>query len=111
MTDSKELTDLNQILSDIKILVGSLSTLDEAVANKNQVLRTTALDAINFRVREISKAAMALSLNGIGFSLENVLQEIGKTNPDVKVLHSLIDTQLETLRKMALSEILTRSVE
>jgi hypothetical protein len=111
MSDSKELTDLNQILSDIKILVGSLSTLDEAVANKNHVLRTTALDAINFRVREISKAAMALSLNGIGFSLENVLQEIGKTNPDVKVLHSLIDTQLETLRKMALSEILTRSVE
>jgi hypothetical protein len=111
MADSNELIRLNQILSDIKILIGSLSILDEAVAKKNQVLYKTALDAINFRVQEISQASKALSLNRMVFPIENILQEIGKTNPDAKVLHSLIDTQLETLRKMALSEILTLSIE
>jgi hypothetical protein len=40
-----------------------------------------------------------------------ILLEISKPNADAKVLHTLLDDQLETLRKLALSEILTLSIE
>jgi len=42
---------------------------------------------------------------------DSILLEISKPNPDAKVLHTLLDDQLETLRKLALSEILTLSIE
>ena len=122
MSNSNEIAKLNQLLSDVKTLVGSLSTLDTASLDKNQTLFATALDAINFRIRAIHKTATDLGLekartnptnptNPAALQIDEVLLELSKPNPDTKVLHSLLDDQLETLRKIALSEILTLSIE
>ena len=122
MSNSNEIAKLNQLLSDVKILAGSLSTLDTASLEKNQTLFATALDAINFRIRAIHKTATDLGLekartnstnptNPAALQIDEVLLELSKPNPDTKVLHSLLDDQLETLRKIALSEILTLSIE
>ncbi len=110
---------MNQLLSDVKILVGSLSTLDKAGLSKDRILFATALDAINFRVRAIHKTATDLGLdktrtnptNPTALQIDGVLLELSKPNPNAKVLHSLLDDQIETLRKIALSEILTLSIE
>ena len=119
MSNSNEIAKLNQLLSDVKILAGSLSTLDKASLDKDQILFATALDAINFRIRAINKTATDLGLekartnptNPATLQIDEVLLELSKPNPDAKVLHSLLDDQLETLRKVALSEILTLSIE
>ena len=116
MSNSDEITKLNQLIGDVKILVGSLSTLDKASLVKDEVLFATALDAINFRIRAIYKIATDLGLdkartNPTALQIDDVLLELSKPNPDAKILHSLLDDQLETLRKAALSEILTLSVE
>jgi hypothetical protein len=122
MSTANEITKLNQLLGDIKVLVGSLSILDKATLDKDQVLVATALDAINFRVRGINKTVSDLRLkasltnptnptNPMAPLADAVLLEISKPNPDAKVLHTLLDDQLETLRKLALSEILTLSIE
>lgn len=116
MSNSNEITKLNQLIGDVKILVGSLSTLDKASLVKDEVLFATALDAINFRIRAIYKIATDLGLdkartNPTALQIDDVLLELSKPNPDAKILHSLLDDQLETLRKVALSEILTLSVE
>ena len=119
MPNSGEIAKLNQLLSDIKVLVGSLSILDKATLNKDQVSLRTALDAINFRVREINETVSNLRLKksltnpkqALHLEIDQVLAEVSKPNPDAKVLHSLLDDQLETLRKIALSEILTLSIE
>lgn len=125
MPNSNEIATLNQLLGDLKILAGSLLTLDKASLDKNQILFTTALDAINFRIRAVQKTATNLGLdkpktnpsnpsnpsNPAGLQIDGVLLELSKPNPDAKVLHSLLDDQIETLRKVALSEILTLSIE
>jgi len=122
VSNSNEITKLNQLIGDVKILVGSLSTLDKASLVKDEVLFATALDAINFRTRAIHKNATDLGLyqartnptnptNPKTLQIDDVLLELSKPNPDAKILHSLLDDQLETLRKVALSEILTLSVE
>ena len=119
MSNSNEITKLNQLLSDIKVLVGSLSILDKATLDKDQVSIATAFDAINFRVREINKIVGELRLkasltnpnNPMAPLSDAILLEISKPNPDAKVLNTLLDDQLETLRKLALSEILTLSIE
>lgn len=119
MPKSNEITSWNQLLGDVKILVGSLSTLDKASLGKDQILFATALDAINFRVRAVHKTATDLCLdkprtnpiNPSALQIDDVLLELSKPNPDAKILHSLLDNQLETLRKIALSEILTLSIE
>jgi hypothetical protein len=109
----------------LKILTGSINILDKAVQSKDETSRITSLDAINFRVREVSKTSIDLALNGAPKSLDNpasssnplalqiddILIELSNPMPNVKKLHDLMDTQLETLRKMALSEILNLSVE
>jgi hypothetical protein len=120
--NSNEIATLNQLLSDLKILAGSLSTLDKASLDKDQILFATALDAINFRIRAVHKTATNLGLdkarsnpsnpsNPTALQIDGVLLELSKPNPDAKVLHSLLDNQIETLRKVALSEILTLSIE
>jgi hypothetical protein len=120
--NSNEIATLNQILGDLKILAGSLSTLDKASLDKDQILFTTALDAINFRIRAVHKTATNLGLDKArtnpsnptspaALQIDGVLLELSKSNPDAKVLHSLLDDQIETLRKVALSEILTLSIE
>ena len=125
MSNSNEIIALNKLLSDIKILIGSLSILDKATENKDQVTTATAFDAINFRVREVSKTSIDLALNGAPKNLDNpasssnplalqiddILIELSSPVPNIKKLHDLMDTQLETLRKMALSKILNLSVE
>ena len=119
MPNSNEIATLNQLLSDLKILAGSLSTLDKASLDKDQILFATALDAINFRIRAVHKTATNLGLdeartnpsNPTALQIDGVLLELSKPNPDAKVLHSLLDDQIETLRKVALSEILTLSIE
>ena len=125
MSNSNEIATLNQLLSDLKILAGSLSTLDKASLDKEQILFATALDAINFRIRAVHKTATNLGLdkartnpsnpsnpsNPTALQIDGVLLELSKPNPDAKVLHSLLDDQIETLRKVALSEILTLSIE
>lgn len=119
MANLTEITILNQLLSDVKILVGSLSTSDKASLSKDQILFATALDAINFRIRAIHKTASDLSLDKprtnptspTALQLDAVLLELSRPNPDSKVLHALLDDQIETLRKIALSEILTLSIE
>ena len=122
MPNVNEISKLNQLIGDVKILAGSLSTLDKASLDKNETLFATALDAINFRIRAIHKTATDLGLekarnnpsnstNPAALQIDDVLLELSKPNPDAKVLHSLLDDQLETLRKVALSEILTLSIE
>ena len=119
MPNSNEIATLNQLLSDLKILAGSLSTLDKASLDKEQILFATALDAINFRIRAVHKTATNLGLdkarsnpsNPTALQIDGVLLELSKPNPDAKVLHSLLDDQIEALRKVALSEILTLSIE
>lgn len=122
MPNANEISKLNQLIGDVKIMAGSLSTLDTASVDKNQTLFATALDAINFRIRAIHKTATDLGLekartnstnptNPAALQIDEVLLELSKPNPDTKVLHSLLDDQLETLRKIALSEILTLSIE
>ena len=125
MPNSNEIATLNQLLSDLKILAGSLSTLDKASLDKDQILFATALDAINFRIRAVHKTATNLGLDKArtnpsnpsnpsdptALQIDGVLLELSKPNPDAKVLHSLLDDQIETLRKVALSEILTLSIE
>ena len=119
MPNANEISKLNQLIGDVKILVGSFSILDSATLNKDQVSLATALDAINFRIRAIHKTATDMGLekartnstNPAALQIDEVLLELSKPNPDAKVLHSLLDDQLETLRKVALSEILTLSIE
>jgi hypothetical protein len=119
MPNANEISKLNQLIGDVKILAGSLSTLDKASLDKNETLFATALDAINFRIRAIHKTATDVGLekartnptNPATLQIDEVLLELSKPNPDAKVLHSLLDDELETLRKIALSEILTLSIE
>ena len=122
MPSANEISKLNQLIGDVKILVGSLLTLDKAILEKDQILIATALDAINFRIRAIHKTTTDLGLGEAkinptnptkpaALQIDDVLLELTKPNPDAKVLHALLDDQLETLRKVALSEILTLSVE
>ena len=119
MPNANEISKLNQLIGDVKILAGTLSTLDKANLDKDQTLFATALDAINFRIRAIHKSASDLGLdksrtnpaNPAALQIDDILLELYKPNPDAKVLHALLDDQLETLRKVALSEILTLSIE
>ena len=122
MKNNQNQTKLNQLISEVKILIGSFSILDSATLNKDQVSLATALDAINFRIRSVHKTATNLGLdeartnpsnpsNPTALQIDGVLLELSKPNPDAKVLHSLLDDQIEALRKVALSEILTLSIE
>ena len=114
MSSGPEITSLNQLISEIKILNNSISLIEKAAVERNENLKITALDAINFRMREISKLTMNLmsvNLTPTKFSIDEVLVEIAKKEPSSKILCELLEPQLETLRKWALSEILTLSIE
>ncbi len=85
-----------------------MSILDQSVAAKDSIAQSTALDAINFRIREIAKLTMNIGI--LSFSIDNILVELSSPTPNAKILHDLMDTQLDSLRKAALSEILTLSI-
>ena len=133
MTDGPEIANLNRLLNEIKILSGSISILEKSKSEKSKSekskseksksektksekdksLEATALDAINFRTREISKLTMnllAANLKPANFAIDEVLLELTKSEPSSKALQELLEPQLETLRKWALSEILTLSI-
>ena len=109
VSNSQEILNLNQLVNDIRVLTGSLAKLDKAISEKDSVSQATALDAINFRVREITKEAVKITQSS--FAVDNILSELSSPTPSAKNLHDLMDTQLESLRKLALSQILTLSLE
>jgi len=118
MSNGPEIANLNRLLNEIKILSGSISILEKAKSEKtksekDKSLEATALDAINFRTREISKLTvdlLAANLKPANFAIDEVLLELTKSEPSSKALQELLEPQLETLRKWALSEILTLSI-
>jgi len=123
MSNGPEIANLNRLLNEIKILSGSISILEKTKSEKSKSEKTksekdksleaTALDAINFRTREISKLTvdlLAANLKPANFAIDEVLLELTKSEPSSKALQELLEPQLETLRKWALSEILTLSI-
>ncbi|MFZ4063582.1 MAG: hypothetical protein ACOYK0_01250 [Candidatus Nanopelagicaceae bacterium] len=108
MSNSILVANLNRLITDIKIITGSMSILDQSVAAKDSIAQSTALDAINFRIREIAKLTMNIGI--LSFPIDNILVELSSPTPNAKILHDLMDTQLDSLRKAALSEILTLSI-
>ena len=119
MSNGPEIANLNRLLNEIKILSGSISILEKSKSEKSKsekdkILEATALDAINFRIREISKLTinlLAANLKPANFAIDEVLLELTKSEPSSKALQELLEPQLETLRKWALSEILTLSIQ
>ncbi len=109
MSTVNELNNLNRLVGEIKTLTGSITILQRSVDSKDEVSIATALDAINFRVREIAK--LSLQVNNFTFSIDSVLAELSNPAPSSKTLHDLLDGPLEALRKRALSEILTLSIQ
>lgn len=109
MSTANELNNLNRLVGEIKTLTGSITILQRSVDSKDEVSIATALDAINFRVREIAK--LSLQINNFTFSIDSVLAELSNPAPSSKTLHDLLDSPLEALRKRALSEILTLSIQ
>ena len=132
MSNSQEVTRLNQLINDIQILLGSLKILDQSIVAKNSAAQSTALDAINFRVREIAKysdvinaqfianstsssnstgSSNSTSSNRFGLDITKIILELSSAIPNISTLHNLLDSQLESLRKWALSEILALSIQ
>ena len=109
MSNTNELNNLNRLAGEIKILTGSITVLERSVTSKDEISIATALDAINFRVREIAK--LSLQIKNFTFSIDGILAELSNSTPDVKTLHELLDGPVEALRKRALSEILTLSIQ
>ena len=114
MSKGPEIANLNRLINEIKVLNGSISILEKASIEKDQALTNTSLDAINFRIREISKQTMnliAANLKPTNFTIDSVLLELAKSEPSSKALREMLEPQLESLRKWALSEILTLSLD
>jgi hypothetical protein len=110
MSNSIEIANLNRLLEDIKTLSGSLAFLDRSIAAKDAISQATALDAINFRVREVAKNASNI-IDAADFDINGVLLELSKLELNIKALHELLSAPIEELRKRALSQILTLSLE
>ncbi len=124
MNDSREIEKLNDLIFSIKVLIGSMDLLDGAVSAGDEKLRLSALDALNFRLIEIAKLSdnIKFSTNGNSSAdqadtnssnqqFNQAISELAAPTPNAKTLHELLDQPLESLRKMALSEILTLSLE
>lgn len=120
MSNSNEVANLNHLIEDIKILSGSLAVLDRSLAAKDSIAQRTALDAISFRIREVGKNASAIGLNtenqpskivARNFDINTILLELSMPEPNIKALHELLAAPIEELRKRALSQILTLSLE
>ena len=109
MSNANELNNLNRLVGEIKILMGSISILDKSVALKDEISIATALDAINFRLTEI--AQLSSQIDNFTFSIDSALAELSSSTPNLKTLHELLDGPVEALRKRALSEILTLSIQ
>lgn len=110
MSNSTEVANLNRLLEDIKILSGSLAVLDRSVAAKDSITQRTALDAIGFRIREVGKNVSNI-IDAPDFDINTILLELSKPESNIKALHELLATPIEELRKRALSQILTLSLE
>lgn len=120
MSNSTAVANLNRLIEDIKILSGSLAILDRSVATKDWIAQRTALDAISFRIREVAKIALAdvaigqnepSKIVARNFDINSILLELSMPEPNIKTLHELLAAPIEELRKRALSQILTLSLE
>jgi len=110
MSNPTEVANLNRMLEDIKILSGSLAVLDRSQVAKDSIAQRTALDAINFRIREVAKNASIIK-EAPDFDINAILLELSMPEPNIKALHKLFAAPIEELRKRALSQILTLSLE
>jgi hypothetical protein len=110
MSNSTEVANLNRLLEDIKILSGSLTVLDRSLVAKDSITQRTALDAISFRIREVGKNSSA-KIDAPDFDINAILLELSMPEPNIKSLHELLAAPIEELRKRALSQILTLSLE
>jgi len=129
MSESREIENLNDLIFSIKVLIGSMDLLDSAVLTGDEKLQRSALDALHFRLTAIAKlseqiefsasrnslAAQAANSNSTNQqtdqAISQAISELVAPTPNAKTLHGLLDQPLESLRKMALSEILTLSLE
>jgi hypothetical protein len=110
MSNSTEVANLNRLLEDIKILSGSLAVLDRSLVARDSIAQRTALDAISFRIREVGKNASTI-IDAADFDINVILLELSMPEPNKKALHELLAVPIEELRKRALSQILTLSLE
>ena len=134
MSESREIENLNDLIFIIKVLIGSMDLLDSAVLTGDEKLQRSALDALHFRLTAIAKLIEQLEFSTSGNSLaapadansnsnsnstnqqtdqaiSQAISELVAPTPNAKTLHGLLDQPLESLRKMALSEILTLSLQ
>jgi hypothetical protein len=116
MSNSTEVANLNRLLEDIKILSGSLAVLDRSLTTKDSITQRTALDAISFRLREVEKNAStnintSTETETANLDITAILIELSKPESNIKTLHELLAAPIEELRKRALSQILTLSLE
>jgi hypothetical protein len=87
-----------------------LAVLDRSQVAKDSIAQRTALDAINFRIREVAKNASIIK-EAPDFDINAILLELSMPEPNIKALHKLLAAPIEELRKRALSQILTLSLE
>lgn len=132
MSESREIENLNDLIFSIKVLIGSMDLLDSAVLTGDEKLQRSALDALHFRLTAIAKLSEQIEFSASRNSLaapadansnsnstnqqtdqaiSQAISELVAPTPNAKTLHGLLDQPLESLRKMALSEILTLSLE
>ena len=109
-----------------------MDLLDSAVLTGDEKLQRSALDALHFRLTAIAKLSEQIEFSASRNSLaapadansnsnstnqqtdqaiSQAISELVAPTPNAKTLHGLLDQPLESLRKMALSEILTLSLE
>jgi hypothetical protein len=132
MSESREIENLNDLIFSIKVLIGSMDLLDSAVLTGDEKLQRSALDALHFRLTAIAKLSEQIEFSASRNSLaapadansnsnstnqqtdqaiSQAISELVAPTPNAKTLHGLLDQPLESLRKMALSEILTLSLQ
>ena len=132
MSESREIENLNDLIFSIKVLIGSMDLLDSAVLTGDEKLQRSALDALHFRLTAIAKLSEQIEFSASRNSLaapadansnsnstnqqtdqaiSQAISDLVAPTPNAKTLHGLLDQPLESLRKMALSEILTLSLE
>ena len=111
-----------------------MDLLDSAVLTGDEKLQRSALDALHFRLTAIAKLSEQIEFSASRNSLaapadansnsnsnstnqqtdqaiSQAISELVAPTPNAKTLHGLLDQPLESLRKMALSEILTLSLQ
>ncbi len=121
MNNSQVSERLNEILVNIGKVVNSLNFIDSSEISKDAALRQIAGDAINYRLAKISRLLEELKrtqargsqiiLDIPEIQLVEILVELDNRKASTKTIRELVEIPLESLRKVALSEILRISLE